>query len=614
MCGIAGIFAYHPAAAEVDERELTRMRDRMAARGPDGVRNWLAPDHRLGLAHRRLSIIDLSDRALQPMMSADGRFVIVFNGEIYNYAEVRTELEASGVELRTTSDTETLLHLYAREGPGMVRRLRGMFALAIWDVQKRGLFLARDPYGIKPLYVANDGWSFRFASQVKALLAGGKVSRDPEPAGLAGFHLLGHVPEPFTLFRDIRALPAGCTQWIDEAGPREPIPYVSLAAILAQGARHPAPVAEAAERLRGAILDSLRMHLVADVEVGIFLSAGIDSGALLGLIHDLGGPVPRAITLGFDQFRGMSEDEAPLATQVAALYGAKHVLRRVSEAEFRRDLPAILDAMDQPSIDGVNTWFVAKAAREAGLKAAISGVGGDELLAGYPSFVDLPQWRRLLGPLAAVPFAGALGRVFLETFASTELRRRPKLGGMLDYAGSWEGAYLLRRGLFLPRELPAVMGDAELAREGLRRLKPLGLIRTSLGVDPGTDVGRVCALESANYMKNQLLRDSDWAGMAHGLEIRTPLADIELLRALAPVICRLRPGRGKTAFALAPSRPLPAEVVRRAKTGFAVPTAAWMAEAGLSRAAVGDAKSKGAISRRWSTVVLSGAPPDALAA
>ncbi|HUX46076.1 MAG TPA: hypothetical protein VMV57_15115, partial [Terracidiphilus sp.] len=204
-------------------------RDHMRARGPDGAGLWLSGDRRCGFGHRRLSIIDLSERANQPMVSDDGSLIIVFNGEIYNYPALRTELQIEGLHFRTTSDTEVLLHLYARDGEAMVHKLRGMYAFAIWDNNKRALFLARDPYGIKPLYTANDGWTFRFASQVKALLAGGQVSHDPEPAGLVGYHLFGSVPEPFTLYREIRALPAGHFQWIDEAGPREPRRFANLA-------------------------------------------------------------------------------------------------------------------------------------------------------------------------------------------------------------------------------------------------------------------------------------------------------------------------------------------------------------------------------------------------
>jgi asparagine synthase (glutamine-hydrolysing) len=235
VCGINGIFAYRPAANAPDEAELLATRDAMRARGPDGSGLWWSSDRRCGLAHRRLSILDLSDRASQPMLSADGKLAITFNGEIYNYNALRAELEAAGTRFRTTSDTEALLHLYARHGVAMVHHLRGMLAFAIWDEIRRELFLARDAYGIKPLSTANDGWTFRFASQVKALLAGGRISRDVEPAGIAGFHLFGSLPEPFTLYRDIRALPAGHTQRVDAMGPREPVPFTKLAAILAEG-------------------------------------------------------------------------------------------------------------------------------------------------------------------------------------------------------------------------------------------------------------------------------------------------------------------------------------------------------------------------------------------
>ena len=229
MCGIAGIYAYHYAANAVDRAELRRIRDHMAARGPDGLGEWYSQDERVGFGHRRLTIIDLSERGAQPMMSADGKLVVTFNGEIYNYRQLRASLEARGCVFRTQTDTEVLLHLYAEKGEAMVNDLRGMFAFGLWDAEKNALLLARDPYGIKPLYYADDGWTLRFASQVKALLAGGKVSRNPEPAGWVGFCLFGSVPEPFTTYQEIRALPAGSTLWVDRVGTRETKQYFSIA-------------------------------------------------------------------------------------------------------------------------------------------------------------------------------------------------------------------------------------------------------------------------------------------------------------------------------------------------------------------------------------------------
>ena len=601
MCGINGIYAFHSAADLPTEVELTATRDHMRARGPDGAGLWWGEDRRCGIAHRRLSIIDLSERASQPMVSADGRFIITFNGEIYNYPALRTALETEGVQFRTTSDTEVLLHLYARDGDAMVHKLRGMYAFAIWDHEKRRLFLARDPYGIKPLYTANDGWTFRFASQVKALLAGGQVSRDPEPAGLVGYHLLGSVPEPFTLYREIRALPAGHFQWVDEAGPREPRRFANLAAVLAEGAQHRAAPSELNEHVRQAALDSVSAHLLADVEVGVFLSAGIDSGALLGLMRDAGQQKVRAITLGFDEFADTAEDEVPLAAQVARHYDAEHIIRRVGEREFQNDLPAILEAMDQPSIDGVNTWFVSKAAKEAGLKVALSGLGGDELLAGYPSFRDIPRWRRRYGALARVPFWGRMARMVAATLLPEFARRNPKALSIFEHAGDWSGCYLLRRGLYLPHELPSLLGE-EVTREGLRRLDLARKYKGQLRPDPGCNTARICVLESSNYMRNQLLRDCDWAGMAHSLEVRVPLVDWQFAKALSPSLATLAPEAGKAALALSPSLPLPEIIRLRAKTGFGVPTGNWMTNA---TGAV-NLPTKGHVSRAWLRRVFEG--------
>jgi asparagine synthase (glutamine-hydrolysing) len=604
MCGINGIFAYHRAAGQPTQAELLKTRERMHARGPDSEGLWWDLSRRCGLAHRRLSILDLSENGAQPMLSDSGDLAVIFNGEIYNYPLLRKTLEAEGVRFRTNADTEVLLHLYSRHGTEMVQALRGMFAFAIWDERKHGLFLARDPYGIKPLYTSSDGWTFRFASQVKALLAGNQVSRDPEPAGIVGFHLFGSVPEPFTCYRDIRALPAGHIQWIDSSGPSEPRSYETISAILARGANEPAPALELNDRVRAGSLDSVKAHLLADVEVGIFLSSGVDSGALLGLMCDAGQKDIRAITLAFDEFTGTSEDEAPIARRLAEHYGAQHVLRRVSAKEFDSDLPLIFDAMDQPSIDGINTWFVAKAAKEAGLKVAISGLGGDELLAGYPSFVDIPRWRRRFGPLAMVPGLGRLVRGVAGVFARKLTEIHPKALGLFKYSDSWSGAYLLRRGLFLPEELTNILGR-DFVHEGLRRLDPMRYLSASMSPDPGSPVARVCALESSNYLRNQLLRDADWAGMAHSIEIRVPFVDVSLLKALAPSIRTLGVGLGKAALAQAPSNRLPDEIVTRAKTGFNVPIGTWIAKTAVRKSKGSSAvEPKGNISRRWSGVVL----------
>ena len=597
MCGINGIFAYGSNAPRPSLEELVATRNFMHNRGPDGEGAWASAGARCLLGHRRLAIIDLNDRSAQPLAIADGSFVATYNGEIYNHRELRQQLEAQGVRFRTSSDTEVLLHLYAREGEDMLLRLRGMFAFAMWDAAREGLFLARDPYGIKPLYTADDGGTFRFASQVKALLEGKAVSRDQDSAGLAGFHLFGSVPEPFTLYRGISALPAGHSQWIDRGGPREARQYYNIADAFAVGAASDKAIDS---ELAAAVLDSVRAHLVSDVEVGLFLSAGIDSCALLGLMREAGQRDVRAITLGFDEFAGTQADEIPFAGEIAERYGAEHVVRRVNKSEFDEDLPKILEAMDQPSIDGVNTWFVAKAARESGLKVALSGLGSDELLAGYSSFRDVPRWRRRFGPVARIPGAGRVSRWMARSLWPELAREKPKALGMLDHAGSWGGAYMVRRGIFLPHELASILGP-ERAKEGLQRLSPVVHLNSALNPDPGSPAGRVSVLESTFYMRNQLLRDADWAGMAHSIEIRVPFVDRCLLETLAPYARQLAAGNGKRALAMAPVPPLPASIRERAKSGFAVPTDEWV---DASAVKVDETLGHRVGSRRWSRAVL----------
>jgi asparagine synthase (glutamine-hydrolysing) len=574
MCGIAGIFAYRDAGSPVDLSELRQIRDHMVKRGPDGSGEWLSDDCRIGLGHRRLAIIDLSERGRQPMHSADRQVVITFNGEIYNYRALRSGLESQGYVFQTQSDTEVLLQLYAAKGAAMVEDLRGMFAFAIWDANKRGLLLARDPFGIKPLYYADNGHTLRVASQVKALLHGGAVSREPDAAGWVGFHLFGSVPEPLTVYRDIRALPAGATLWIDAEGPHDAVPYFRVAEIYRDAeAQTPPAAVERRDRARAALLDSVRHHMVSDVPVGIFLSAGIDSGALLGLMREEGNDV-HAITLAYEEFKAAHEDEAPLAARCAQRYGGRHTVRVVTETEFRQDLPHIFAAMDQPTIDGINTWFVSKAASEQGLKAAISGLGGDELFGGYPSFHTIPRWVRLLAGPSRIPFLGETFRRIACNFGLSNFLN-PKAAGLLKYGGGYPGAYFLQRGLFMPWELATVM-RSDFVTEGLRRFDPLRYISAAIDPPPRTPFAKVAALETSLYMRNQLLRDTDWASMAHSIEVRVPLVDAQLLRSIAPMTVNISKGARKRLLAESPHRPLPDEIVHRRKTGFGTPVREWL--------------------------------------
>jgi asparagine synthase (glutamine-hydrolysing) len=558
MCGINAIFAYHDDAPPIDAGELTRTRDAMRSRGPDASGAWFSADRRIALGHRRLSIIDVSERANQPMTI--GGMTIVFNGEIYNYRELRVEL---GEECETTSDTEVLLRMYRRYGAEMLPRLRGMFAFAIWD--GAALFPARDPYGIKPLYIADDGRTFRCASQVKALIAGGGVSTARDVAGIAGFYLRGHVPEPFTTYRAIHSLPAGSWMTVTHGGATAARAYFSIAEIL----RDAVPsTRDRAERIASAVGESVRYHLVSDVPVGAFLSAGLDSGSVVS--HTASFETPsETLTMRFAAYAGTPKDELSDAARVARHYSVQHYSVDLTHEDVERELPRALEAMDQPTIDGLNSYFICRAAAQRGWKVALSGTGGDELFGGYSTFRTIPRAVRLFGALPRVSRAIAA----LHGKLARGRRFSPKTALAPKYAQTYVGAYIVKRGLFMPEELPEVMGRDE-AEEALRRLDLFGLVRDAITPDPRTPFARVAALESALMLRSQLLRDLDWASMAHSLEVRTPLVDAFLLRAVAPLIVASKRD-GKTLMA---KPPLPRDIQHRRKTGFTVPLREWLAQ------------------------------------
>ena len=574
MCGIAGHYAYSPDAPPVNREALLRSRDSMTSRGPDGAGVWFSDNGRLGLAHRRLAIIDLTEAGAQPMHSSDGRYVVTFNGEIYNYPALRAALEKEGVIFRSHSDTEVLLHLYRRDGPAMVEKLRGMFAFALWDNHEKTLFIARDPHGIKPLYYADDGKTFRFASQVSALKAGGGVDLSPDPAGAVGFLLWGSVPEPFTLHRGIRLLPAGSTLKISGKGIDGPSRYWRLGDALRCGleAAEKIPAGEERDYLRAQLLDSVRAHLLADVPVGAFLSAGLDSATIVGLAREAAGTPLHTLTLSFDDFIGTHNDECPVATEIARHLDVRHRCIVLPAGDQENELDRFFDAMDQPTIDGINTWFISRAAVEAGLKVAISGVGGDELLGGYSTFQSVPDTMKRARNSAWRPFAKLYRRTYstLSKFTSWPHNH----AGLYEFGTCPEGAYHLTKGVFMPWELPQIM-DRDALEQGLTTLEKRDAARDE-NLDVLNDFGQVAYLESVRYMRNQLLRDTDWVSMAHSLEIRAPLVDSQLTETVLGLAASGRLGKGKSMLPQVLAQGLPATAINRPKTGFTTPTWRWL--------------------------------------
>jgi asparagine synthase (glutamine-hydrolysing) len=552
VCGLAGALAKDPREAE---RAVEAMCRRMVPRGPDdeGVNVIPAGDGWIALGSTRLAIIDLSPAGHQPMHDPERGTTIVYNGMIYNYRELRRELEASGVTFTSDCDTEVVLKAYDLHGPRCVEKLRGMFAFAIWDSRNRELFLARDRLGIKPLYYCHRGREFLFASQVKALLASGLVDRRFSPEGVATFLGLGAVSDPLTIVEDVRALPAGHTATFADGGLRlnrywelQPTPQVDCSRD------------DAVARLRATLDETVGGHLVSDAPLGVFLSGGLDSSVLTALAARHTDHL-KAISVVFGE-RAYSEET--YIDAVTRKLGVDHVRVCLDAASLRNQLTDAFAAMDQPSFDGINTYFVSKAAHEAGLKVALSGLGADELFDGYGyarRTATLERVRRLPDPVLRLASAGALTRRLGA--------RGQKMGNWLAGELTPGSSYELLRRLFLPAEVRQLM-PASVTFDGLPR--PASL-------DPSGDVAhQLSVLDLTNYTKNVLLRDTDAMSMANSLEVRVPYLDDRFVESMLRVPSAFRARKNKALLAASARDLLPQEVLDRKKHGFLLPLRTWM--------------------------------------
>jgi asparagine synthase (glutamine-hydrolysing) len=557
MCGIAGV--YWKDGRPTDGLLIRAMTDALHHRGPDdeGVR----VDGSFGLGMRRLSIIDL-ESGHQPIANEDGSVHVVLNGEIYNYRDLARELIARGHALRTTSDTEVIVHLYEEHGRDLVNRLRGMFAFAIWDRRRRLLLLARDRLGIKPLYYAHTSAGLVFASELKAILQCPEISRTIEPAGVACYLRYGYVPDPLSIFREVRKLPAGHTLTFDGATVPEVRPYWDPIESF-RTPRDGSPE-QWLDELRSRLRDAVRSHLVSDVPVGAFLSGGLDSSTVVALMALEAG---RRITTFSIGFRESAFDELPHARVVAERYGTEH-RELVVEPQDADVLATILAQFDEPFGDAsaLPTYFLCMlAARE--VKVVLSGDGGDELFAGYDRYV-VDQRRARLGWLAGTPAAlvarrlseampeGARGKNFLYNFSLPRTDR-----------------YLDAISRFAPRRLQQVAGEA-FHDQGA----PTNGFHEHL--DRARDLPfptRLQYLDMKTYLPGDILTKVDRMSMAHSLEARVPLLDHLLVEFASGIPARyqLRGGETKHAFKRAIEGLLPADIVRRPKHGFAVPLEYW---------------------------------------
>jgi len=610
MCGIAGLF--RPAGlAPNDVTAVERMNAAQSHRGP--AASGIHSDGRIVLGHRRLSIIDVSTVANQPMCNEDRSIWVTYNGEVYNYPELRHELVARGHVFRSNSDTEVILHGYEEWGiDRLLERLRGMFAFGLYDSERCLCILCRDRLGIKPLYVHEDrsGGIVTFASEVKALLANGLVPNQRDMQAVAGFLVSGSIPSPATIIKGVSSVPPGHYLAIRERG-TSLRKYWDLSDV--------PPTRESAdiEHVRALLQDSVSRHLMSDVPLGVFLSGGVDSGALVAFASRANDfPVVagfsrtnddasvasafrrtqlKTLTVVFDEAQFT---EAAEAAAVARRFGTDHQEIRVTRQEFIGELSNILAAMDQPTNDGVNTYFVSRAARQAGLTVVLSGLGGDEVFFGYK------HYRWLNGRAAWLAACPSAARQLLTKGAALWGRARGQDNLMrmdfLQTGVSSRELYLLLRGFFAPRH---VMQLLDLDRRQLD-----GIVEqhfdSNVATDESTSPNAFNHIEFKRYLHDQLLRDADVFSMAHSIEARVPFLDHTVVEYAASLRAAEKIGNGinKPLLVGAVDDPLLFKAASAAKRGFSFPMAAWMKDSAddlESMAVGGDMLNRGAVRSLW---------------
>jgi asparagine synthase (glutamine-hydrolysing) len=566
MCGIGGAFCWSDGGFADPPSAAVALSAALAHRGPDG--EGTLTDRGLVLVHRRLAIIDPTPAGRQPMTTPDGRYSIVYNGEIYNYRELRLELERAGVRFASASDTEVLLALIIRDGVAALSRARGMFALAVWDSVARSLTLARDRFGIKPLYVSAHPYRVAFASEVGALRRAGLVEREVSACGVLAFLAWAYIPSPLTWLQNVESLTPGTwARWHDNglvergtfADYAEPYRDVDL----------PGNECELRIRASEAIRDSVAAHLVADVPVGIFLSGGLDSAAIVASARDItSGPLHTYTVAG--DVPSMSELEP--ARAVATHFETTHHELMIGAAAIERALPSIIRRLDAPSADAVNSYFVSQAVAATRVKAVLSGVGGDEMFGGYPSF------RRIPSAIRTAKWLGPVLPMTARAAAAVPDWRARKLGHFVS-TPDLASAYRAVRGNFMPEEWPALLGpafDGAVGRDAAAQLEDLEA-RTFATRGRETVVAAVARFETGAYLRGQLLRDVDAVSMAHGLEVRMPFVDHRLASSIWPAAGH-HPHLLEAKRLLRENLPraLPVRAGEGPKRGFTLPFDTWM--------------------------------------
>ncbi|RJP28117.1 MAG: asparagine synthase (glutamine-hydrolyzing) [Candidatus Omnitrophota bacterium] len=560
MCGIAGIFNFEPFS-RVGDNFINRFSSSLHNRGPDD--NGFFIDHNKGICfvHTRLSVIDLSSAGHQPMSSRDGKVKIVYNGEIYNYPELRRQLQSLGRDFLSNSDTEVIIQGYQEWGiEKLLHSLRGMFALAIFDSSsgRDKLILARDRFGIKPLYYYLNNNLILFSSTVDSIKNNGLVELEHERASRSTLLIFGHIPEPYTILKDVLALEAGSYLTISKEGPRL-TKYYDLGKAVSESERL-RDAAMVKKSLQKALEEAANIHLLSDVPLGIFLSGGIDSSALVAFSSLNRRGAISTVSLVFDE---KEYSEGYYQKLVADKFNTIHNEYKITENGFYDEMDNIFKAMDQPSIDGINTFFVSLAAKNSGLKVVLSGAGADEVFCGYDYF----------GKVDTLKFLSRLSEVWHKPFSLFEgLENKFR---KLSYLGERSGlsSYLSLRAILNFKEIIDILG---VSRESLRNI--IGRYSQDLPFGMSPNINWLSSMEINMYLKNQLLKDMDVMSMYHSIETRVPYLDHKLIEFVMSVDPGLKVDKllPKPLLANLVKGLLPQELISRKKQGFVFPMNEWL--------------------------------------
>jgi len=613
MCGIAGFLA--SSLPNETERYIRILQTALQHRGKDDQGVYLSPQRDIALIHTRLAILDLSQNGHQPMHIADQRYWITFNGEIYNFIELREQLKNEGETFFSNTDTEVILKLYARYGERCLEFLRGMFAFAIWDDREKVCFMARDPFGIKPLYYWCHGKTLIFASELRAIMALGIIPKQLSPIGLYTYLTNGSVSEPWTIIDGVKSLEAGSSlRWQDGKIHHQKYWKINFPSVI-YGDHSVAPsYAPTAAKLsleviattRGALFNSVKHHLIGDVPIGIFLSGGIDSTALVAIARQMQGNELRTYSLAFKE---EAWNEGAIAKQVADHFGTSHTEYLLTDDLSQDLLPEYWRSLDQPTIDGFNTFCISQIAHQQGMKVVLSGLGSDELFGGYGTFRQVP---RMVDQRQNVAFLKAIAKVVgngLEQLAQSPKYRR--FGAFLSKENSIQNAYNLVRGVFSTWEAYQLV-QFYLGEDIGEQIKN-EIVTFLSGENQSfqeflTPQDEVSYLELSRYMRNQLLRDSDVMSMKWGLELRVPFVDRDLFTAISQIPASMRLHKNKQLLTQAIPE-IPEYIINRQKRGFTIPFVQWIDKDWLKGTM--DIKIPSHIPlppqqwyRRWSLVVL----------